>query len=311
MSNSGHLVVVGSSNMDLIVKIPKLPRVGETVLGGEFHMAAGGKGANQAVAAARLGARCFFVARVGLDLFGDQLLANLQEAGVETPLIARDAAYPSGVAFILVDERGDNIIAVASGANMQLSRADVEQAAPMIASAKALITQLESPLETVEYAIDLAKENGVPIFLNPAPARSLPLDLLRKVDVITPNETEAALLTGMEVTDMDTVKMAGERLLGQGVGAVVVTLGKDGALLVQRNGAQHFPAYRVKAVDTTAAGDAFTAALAVAASKGHSLEEAVDYANAVAALTTTKIGAQPSLPTREEVARFLASQARS
>ncbi|MCS6863346.1 MAG: ribokinase, partial [Abditibacteriales bacterium] len=275
------IVVIGSSNTDMVVKCPKLPAPGETVLGGEFLMAAGGKGANQAVAAARLGAEVEFVARLGRDMFGDAALQGFEREGVGTRFIVRDADAPSGVALIFVDARGENEIVVASGANMRLSPADVDAAEEAIAQAQVVVLQLEIPLATVAHALDLAHRHGVSVILNPAPAQKLPNELLSKVSVLTPNEIELRLLTG----NAEPPGSAGaspaqgegeapveprreheraERLLHTGVGTVIVTMGGEGALVVTGDGSRHVPAFQVEAVDTTAAGDCFTGALAVA-----------------------------------------------
>ncbi len=299
------IVVVGSSNTDMVVRLPRLPAKGESIIGSEFIMPAGGKGANQAVAAARLGARVTFVARLGADIFGDKALAGFTREGLVTDFITRDAEAPSGVALIFIDANGDNMLAVAPGANARLSPADVDRAASAIASADALVLQLETPLDTVAHALRLARRHGVRTVLNPAPAQLLSADLLQLVDVLTPNEHEAALLCGDATL---TPSLAARRLIAMGVGAVVVTLGADGALIVTPQREDHAPGYPVTAVDTTAAGDAFTAALACALARGEPLFAAARYANVVGALTVTKMGAQPSLPTLADVRTFLAAQ---
>jgi ribokinase len=302
-----RIVVVGSSNTDMVVRLPRLPSKGESIIGGEFFMPAGGKGANQAVAAARLGAQVTFVARLGADVFGDKALGGFVQEGIDTTYIARDESAPSGVALIIVDANGDNILAVAPGANARLSPSDVDSAAPAIASADALVLQLEIPLPTVAHALRLARQHGVRTVLNPAPAQALSRDILSLVDVLTPNEHEAALLCGESGL---SVAQAAHRLIGLGVGAVVVTLGAEGALIVTAHKEEPAPGYPVKAVDTTAAGDAFTAALACALARGDHMLAAVRFANVVGALTVTKMGAQPSLPTFADVRVFLAEQNR-
>jgi len=300
------IVVVGSSNTDMVVKLPRLPGKGESIIGGEFMMPAGGKGANQAVAAARLGAQVTFVARLGADVFGDKALAGLKAEGINTDFIVRDADAPSGVALIIVDSNGDNMLAVAPGANARLNAADVERAAGAIAAADAVVLQLEIPLEAVAQALRIARQHHVRTVLNPAPARVLPDEVLAMVDVLTPNEHEAALLSG----DIgQTVDQAARHLLRMGAGRVVVTLGADGAMTA---GPDQFlcraAGFHVQAVDTTAAGDAFTAALACALARGDDMPAAVRFANAVGALTVTKMGAQPSLPTARDVEEFLKSR---
>lgn len=298
------IIVVGSSNMDLVVKTPRIPALGETVLGGAFLMVPGGKGANQAVAAARLGAHVHFVARLGDDLFGRQSLANFEKAGVETAHVTVTAGVASGVALITVDAAGNNVIVVAPGANAVLSSEDVKRAEAEIHTAGAIVAQLEVPIETVTCAAHLAYEAGVPFILDPAPAVELHRDLLKRVSVLTPNETEARILTGVEVTDESSARRAAERLLASGVQAVVVTMGAQGYVLADGDSMAFVRAIAVDAVDATAAGDAFTGSLAVARAQGQSLRDAAAFAARVAALSVTKMGAQSSMPTRQEVEAF-------
>lgn len=304
-SAEARIVVVGSSNMDLVVKSSRIPVVGETILGGDFLMVPGGKGANQAVAAARLGAHVHFVARLGDDMFGRRSLENFKEAGVDTTHVTLSAEAPSGVALIMVDAHGNNVIVVASGANALLSPDDVHKAESDIASAGAVVTQLESPLETVQATAQLAHAAGVPFVLDPAPAQPLGPELLKLVDVLTPNETEAQILTGIEVTDEASGRAAAEELLSAGVKTVILTMGAQGFLLVNREKVEFVNAREVVAVDSTAAGDAFTGSLAVGMAQGQSLSEAGAFANCVAALSVTRMGAQPSMPTRQEVGDFM------
>jgi ribokinase len=291
--------------MDLVVKCPRIPAVGETILGEEFIMTPGGKGANQAVAAAKLGAEVYLVARLGQDVFAQQSLSNFEKEGVRTEYIVRTAEAPSGVALITVDQAGENVIVVAPGANQKLSPQDVQEARATIVSSGALVAQLEVPLETVEFAARLAHESGVPFILNPAPAQKLDAELLGMVDVLTPNETEAGTLTGAEVTDEDSARAAACELLERGVKSVVLTMGAKGFLLARDEKAEFVPAIKVDAVDATAAGDAFTGALAVGLAKGERLFDAAAFANYVAALSVTKMGAQSSMPSRDAVERFI------
>lgn len=302
-----RIVVVGSVNTDMVVKGQRLPGPGETVTGGQFVMAAGGKGANQAVAAARLGAEVTLAAKVGCDVFGDQAVENFRREGIGTECLLRDEKHSTGVALILVDEGGENLISVASGANHAFSPQEIGEAAGCIRSADVLMLQLEIPLETVCEAARIASEAGVSVILDPAPAVALPKDLLRHVDYLTPNESEAEQLTGIAVTDEATARQAAEQLLAAGARHVIVTMGAKGALVAEAGQAVMISATQVKAVDTTAAGDAFNGGLAWALGSGMTLEQAVRQASFVGALSATRLGAQPSLPTRDELERFIKS----
>ena len=295
------VVVVGSSNTDMILRVARVPRPGETLLGGQFSTAAGGKGANQAVAAARAGGRVAFVARVGRDSFGDEALAGFKREGIAVSHLVRDPSHPSGVALIFVGGDGENSIGGAGGANLRLSPADVAAARRAIAGARVLLVQLETPLATVEAAARLAFRAKVSVILNPAPARPLPDSLLRRVSVLTPNETEASLLTGIRVRDVASAARAARALRARGVGTVIVTLGAKGALVAGADGERWIRGFKVRAVDTTAAGDVFSGSLAVRLAEGCPLAEAVRFAHAAAAISVTRAGAQPSIPTRREI----------
>jgi ribokinase len=297
-----NIVVVGSANTDMVVKSPRIPGPGETVIGDGFLMAAGGKGANQAVAAARLGARVTLVGCLGNDVFGDQAIAGYQREGINTSYIVRDPEAASGVALIIVDAQGENSIAVASGANARLSAGDVERAADQISQADVLLVQLEVPMDAVRTAIELAHKAGVPVILNPAPAKEMDPGLLRMVTVATPNEHEIRVVVGQQ--DQET---AISTMLDAGTQTVLVTVGKRGVVWACQGARTHIPAYRVQAVDTTAAGDAFNGGLACALGRGEAMADAIRYANAVAALAVTRMGAQPSLPTAAEVDAFLST----
>jgi ribokinase len=307
---SKSIVVIGSSNTDLIIRVPRIPRAGETLLGGEFMSAAGGKGANQAVGAARSGGKVALIARVGADAFGDRAITGLRRDGIDVSHVFRDRRAASGVALIFVAKDGENSIAVAGGANAKLSPADVRKAAGVIRSAALLVAQLETPLATVSAAARVAVKAGVPVILNPAPARPLPNQLLKLISILTPNETEAELLTGIKVTDQAAAARACAKLRARGVGTVILTLGARGAYLADVSGQFLVPGFKVKAVDSTAAGDIFNGALSVALAEGETLSEAVHFANAAAALSVTRLGAQPSAPTRIEIERFLRAHAR-
>ena len=300
-----RIAVVGSSNMDLVVKSNRIPVVGETILGGDFIMVPGGKGANQAVAAAKLGAEVYFVAKLGKDVFAEQSLANFRKETVNTKYVIQTDDAPSGVALMLVDDGGNNLIVVAPGANQKLLPADVENAKSDIASCGAVVAQLEVPIETIECAAKIANDLKVPFVLDPAPARELGPELLSMVDVLTPNETEAQILTGIEVTDEESARAAAGNLLGRGVKAVILTLGDKGFLLADSEQTKYVSSQKVEAVDSTAAGDAFTGSLAVGIAQNKALSEAALFANYVAALSVTKMGAQPSMPTLGEVESFM------
>jgi ribokinase len=302
---AAYVTVVGSLNMDLVIRAPRIPQPGETIIGGELHTVPGGKGANQAVAAARLGARVSMVGRVGRDAFAGPLLDNLTATGVDHTFVTGDAEAATGVALIVVDDAGQNSIVVASGANMRLSPADVEAAEAAISAAQVVLLQLESPLETVTRAAEIARAHGVTVILNPAPARPLPAALLSLVDVLVPNESETALLSGVPVGNQAEAAAAAAALRAAGVGTLILTLGERGAMLAREGEAALFPAFDVTPVDTTAAGDAFVGGLAVALAEGKALAEAVRWGNAAGALATTRLGAQPSLPSRQALETLL------
>jgi ribokinase len=301
--NVKKIVVVGSSNTDMVVKASRLPVPGETVLGGNFMMNPGGKGANQAVAISRLGGNVSFVTKTGNDLFGKQSVKMFAEENINTDYVFSDANNPSGVALIMVDENGENCIVVASGANGALNSADIDKARALIESADILLMQLETPLETLEYAAKLAYEKGIKVVLNPAPAAFLPNDLLKCVNIIVPNKTEAEVLSGIKIDDWDTARSAAEIISSKGIENVIVTLGSEGALV--KEGAEFYEvsADKVTAVDATAAGDTFCGALCVALSEGQSLLEAVTFANKAAGITVTRDGAMSSIPHRGEITK--------
>jgi ribokinase len=313
--HSGSIVVIGSANIDLTVKVERLPQVGETVSGGDFRLSFGGKGANQALAARRAGADVFMIAKLGHDANGELLHRHLTASGLSAEGLRRDAEVASGVALIMVDAAGRNMIAVAPGSNRRLTVADVQSLGAGIFAGgvgdphhpRVLLTQLEIPLETVEYSLRCARQADMLTILNPAPGRQLPDRFLALPQIITPNETEASLLTGIAVTDLASAQRAGERLLLMGGQSVIITLGANGCLLVRQHDVRHFPALPVTAVDSTAAGDAFNGVLAASLQAGLPLDQAIVRASAAGALCVTKRGAQESLPTRQEIDAFLPS----
>jgi ribokinase len=289
----------------MAVKMERLPKPGETILGGEFASASGGKGANQAVSAARAGGAVTFIARIGRDLFGDQAVAGFVADGINVNHLIRDQTNPSGVALIFIGRAGENSIAVAPGANGKLAPADLKKSREAFCEAGVLVLQLEIPMKTVEAAAELAAETGLRVILNPAPAQWLPASLLRRVSVLTPNESEAELLTGVKLADQAAVARAAAKLLAQGAQNVVITLGSRGAYVAGKDASQMIPGYKVNAIDTTAAGDVFSGTLAAALAEGKPLVEAARFANAAAAISVTRRGAQPSAPTRKEIERVL------
>lgn len=302
---SSKIAVVGSSNTDMILRMERIPKPGETIIGDDFCTVAGGKGANQAVAAARAGADVTFIARVGTDMLGDQAIEGFRKDGIDVSHVRRDTVASSGVALIFVDEKGENCIGVAGGANAKLSPADVQAASGAIASADILVMQLETPIETVEAAAKIAHDVGVKVILNPAPAQALPESLLPCVSILTPNESEVEILTGQSVaSDVDAATAAG-LLADKGVDTVLITLGPKGAYAFAGDRKELMAGFEVEAVDSTAAGDVFNGALAVAIAEGKPLREAVAFANAAGALSVTRLGAQPSAPSREQIDRFL------
>lgn len=302
------IVVVGSLNMDLVVQTAHLPARGETITGREFVVIPGGKGANQAVAASKLGAAIAMIGRVGTDDFGLGLCTSLVQAGVLTAHVHSDSAATTGVAVISVEDGGQNTIVIVPGANARVTLADVDDAVEVIASAKALMTQLEIPLTTVVHALRVAHTNHVLTVLNPAPAQVLGAEILELVDLLIPNETEASRMTGIQVNDWDSAERAARELNRLGAKTVVITLGALGALVCEQDRVWRVPAFPVRAIDATAAGDAFVAALTIARVQGRDWEIALREASAAGALTTTKLGAQPALPTRVELEQFLCGE---
>ncbi|MCF1753118.1 ribokinase [Mariniradius sediminis] len=301
MQAKPKILVIGSSNMDLVIQADHFPRPGETLIGGNFSMISGGKGANQAVAAARLGGDVVFLAQVGNDPFGQVNLESYEREGIDTSLIERNPDLPSGVALITVSESGENTIIVAPGANAGMDVDNLKKAADKFAWADVVLLQLEIPLEVVTEAARMAKAQGKKVILNPAPARALPAELLENVDIITPNETEAEFLTGISVSDISSAALAAARINASGIQKVIITLGENGAFLADGNTEEIIPTKRVKAVDTTAAGDTLNGALAVSLGRGESINMAVSFALKAATLSVQRLGAQSSIPYLSEL----------
>ncbi len=301
-----HVVVVGSTNFDMVVKAERLPKEGESMLASNLKFFSGGKGANQAVGVARLGAKTSYVSSVGQDMIGDFLLRGLESNSIDTAHVKRDTERSTGCAFIMVFPNGNNTIIVDASANFSLTPADIERAAPVIEKADALCTVLEIPMETVEASLRVARKAGKLTVLDAGPPRKIPAEILKLADIVSPNETELECLSGEEVSGRVSAREAAQKLIGMGVKTVVLKLGSDGAMLVTAKAHEHFPAFKVKAVDPTAAGDAFTAALTVKLAAGEKIDAAIRYANMAGALAVTKLGAQPSLPKADEVEAFAA-----
>ncbi|MEJ2008379.1 MAG: ribokinase [Acidobacteriota bacterium] len=301
-----RVVVVGSSNFDVVVNADRPPREGENVLATNLKFFPGGKGANQAVAVTRLGAKVTFIGAVGKDIIGDFLVGHLEASGIDTRWVRRDPDRSSGCAFITIYPSGNNSIVVDPGANRTLNSEDIDRAQQSIAEADAVLTVLEIPMETVEAVLRAGRKAGKLTVLDAGPPRQCSTEILKLADIVSPNETELEALSKEKVSGRESVERAAKKLLDVGAETVVVKMGSDGSMLVTAKGATHVPASKVKAIDPTAAGDAFTAALTVKLAAGEKIEDAIRYANLAGALAVTKLGALPSLPTREEVETFAA-----
>jgi ribokinase len=297
---------VGSANMDLLSKVPRLPKMGETLVGHSFHMGCGGKGSNQAAMAAKLGAEVTMVVKLGRDPLGEITFKNYQDLGIDTRHVRWDEEHFSGVAPIFVDDEGSNMIVIIPGANMALSPREVNEAGEAIRSADIVICQLEIPIESTLEAFRIAKGAGVLTILNPAPAMPIPDELFQLSDIAAPNEIESEFLTGMPVGTLEEAEEAARVLLSRGPRAIIITLGERGALLSDEKSKVHVPGLKVKTVDTTGAGDAFIGSLAYFLGESRSLQKAVERANVVASMSVTKVGTQASFPTRDEVKHLMA-----
>ncbi len=295
------ILVVGSSNTDMVVKSTNLPKPGETVLGGDFFSFAGGKGANQAVAAAKLDGDVIFMAKVGDDLYAEVAIEGFKKVGIDTSKILKDPSTHSGVALIMVDAKAENCISVASGANNSFTQADIDSLDGCLAEVGYVLVQLEIPMEIVEYLVQKCHAQGKKVVLNPAPAAKLSSECLSCLDIITPNETETEILTGIQVTDESSAKVAAEKLMESGVSTVIITMGSKGAFFSTESESGLIPSFPVNAVDTTAAGDTFNGALVVALNEGKELKEAISFASKAASISVTRMGAQDSQPFRNEI----------
>jgi len=311
MHMRNRVVVVGSYNTDLIIKTGRIPRPGETVIGGSFSRGGGGKGANQAVAAARAGAGVSFVARVGIDALGQEGMERLAREQIDTRHVIQDPGCPTGVAFIVVDERGENSIVVASGANGLLGPSDIEKAYETIAGAGVLLVQLESPLDAVRSAIHVARRNGVLVILNPAPAQPLESVLLRDVDILTPNRGEAEMIAQRPISDEASLRDVARAILDEGAQHVLITLGQKGVYAASKESMEFLPAYAVHAIDSTGAGDVFSGSLAAFLAEGMTVGESVRLAIAASSLSVTRMGTQAAAPVRSEIDAFFAHAAPS
>ena len=299
------IVVIGSSNIDLIMKMDRLPSKGETVGDAEFLQVYGGKGANQAVGAARAGGNVAFISCVGEDAYTPQMLKNYKDDGIDTSYVFQEEGLSSGHALIMIGDAGNNYISVAPGANYALDREKIDEAMPVIDQATMIILQSEILADTIKYIVDIAHEKHIPIMWNFAPAREFDMNYIARTNILVVNEVETEFLTGVKIIDQETAEKAAVRLIENGTEIVILTLGSKGALAFSM-GEKHFvPAFAVDAVDTTAAGDVFCGSFAVARIEGKSLKESLKFANAAAALCVTKVGAQPSAPSREQIEDFL------
>ena len=297
----GKVVVVGSLNMDAVMMVPRFPKTGETVMGGRFFTSTGGKGVNQAIAANRADGEVTLIARVGDDILGLRAIEQLQKDGIHVEHVIKDAKMPTGCASVFLTEKGEKISAMASGANANLSPEDIESVKEMIGKNDVMLIQLETPIETIQKAASVAMQYNVKVVLKPSPPRTLSDDVLRYVSVLTPNQSEMELLTGIRIHDHQSAEEAGRMLIAKGIESVVLTLGAKGSFLIDAGGVEHIPSFNVKTVDNTGVGDIFNGVLAVAIAERKIIREAVRYASAAAALSVTRLGGQISAPRKEEI----------
>ncbi len=306
MKTKNKIVVIGSSNVDMIMKMDHLPSVGETVTEAQFFQVYGGKGANQAVAAARAGGIVSFINCVGEDAYTPQMVQNYKDDGIDTSFVFQEKDLPSGHALVMIGDAGNNYLSVATGANYKLTPDKIDKAMPAISDAAMIVLQYEIPEDTIKYIIELANGDGIPVMFNFAPARKFDLNYIPKVNILVLNEVEAGFLAQVQVQIQEDAEKAAIVLINRGVEKVIITLGSKGAFMMTRNEKVYVPAFKVEALDTTAAGDTFCGSLAVALVEGKSLKESLTFASAAAAICVTRIGAQPSTPWKKEIDAFLA-----
>jgi ribokinase len=299
------ILVIGSSNTEMIFQASAIPAAGETVLGSAFSMSPGGRGVNQAIAAVKSGGEVIFIGRTGNDLFGDQVIQVLQQNGIDTSIVIRDKTMASGISSIVLDSAGESAVTITPGANVNLSEKDLLNARTVISSGDILLLQLDIPIETVRFAADLARSSGVRVILNPSPALPVSDELLKSISILTPNASQAEILTGITITDERSAELAGRILLERGLNRVIITLRSKGAMVIDNGGAEHVPGFEMKSVDTSVVSDVFNGALVVALAEGKNFYEAVLFANAAAAISASRLGALSSIPFREEILELL------
>ena len=304
------ITVIGSANTEMIFRAPAIPAAGETILGSSFSISPGGRGVNQAIAAARAGGTVVFIGRTGNDIFGDQVIKVLQQEGINTDYLIKDDSLPSGISSIILNARGEPGITVTPGANSNLSENDLLQAKDAINSADIVLLQLDIPIKTIKFAADFARSSGVRVILNPSPALPVSNELLKLISILTPDSSQAEILTGIKITDERSAELAGRILLERGFNRVIITLPSKGAMVIDNGGAEHVPGFRMNTVDTSAANDVFNGNLAVGLAEGKNFYEAVLFANAAAALSASRSGTLPSIPARNEILEVLKTRHR-
>ena len=304
------ITVIGSANTEMIFRAPAIPAAGETILGSSFSISPGGRGVNQAIAAARAGGTVVFIGRTGNDIFGDQVIKVLQQEGINTDYLIKDDSLASGFSSIILNARGESGITVTPGANSNLSENDLLQAKDAISSADIVLLQLDIPIKTIKFAADFARSSGVRVILNPSPALPVSNELLKLISILTPDSSQAEILTGIKITDERSAELAGRILLERGFNRVIITLPSKGAMVIDNGGAEHVPGFRMNTVDTSAANDVFNGNLAVGLAEGKNFYEAVLFANAAAALSASRSGTLPSIPARNEILEVLKTRHR-